>query len=230
MSLTLGSQTPGQLGGLARVDRSIPPAFSRRRGRARRRGSGTSLRRPFGRRRPRERSPRARASSGTRGRLRGRRSSPEQSSGRRPEFGNLRPRRCGARQWRRRVPTGSWRHQEHGDARGRDRLGLVPPWRHGRRRGAYGRGGELARRGKRTRGGGGSVRGLTAELASARARSGMPGSSRIAGEDPRRLESNLATATAPRGTPACVARRGGSWRRGGAPGDDGEARERRWLR
>ena len=164
------------------------------------------------------------------GGLRGRRSSPEQSSGRRPEFGNWWPRRCGARQWRRRVPTGSWRHQEHGDARGRDRLGLVPPWRHGRRRGAYGRGGELARRGKRTRGGGGSVRGLTAELASARARSGMPGSSRIAGEGPRRPESNLATATAPRGTPACVARRGGSWRRGGAPGDDGEARERRWLR
>ena len=85
------------------------------------------------------------------------------------------------------------------------------------------------RRRKRTRGGGGSVRGLTAEPASARARSGMPGSSRIAGEDPRRPESNLATATAPRGTPACVARRGGSWRRGGAPGHDGEARGRRWL-
>ena len=77
------------------------------------------------------------------------------------------------------------------------------------------------RRRKRTRGGGGSVRGLTAEPASARARSGMPGSSRIAGEDPRRPESNLATATAPRGTPACVARRGGSWRRGGAPGTTG---------
>ena len=82
---------------------------------------------------------------------------------------------------------------------------------------------------ERTRGGGGSVRGLTAEPASARARSGMPGSSRIAGEEPRRPESNLATATAPRGTPACVARRGGSWRRGGAPGHDGEARGRRWL-
>ena len=139
------------------------------------------------------------------GGLRGRRSSPEQSSGRRPEFGNLWPRHCGARQWRRRVPTGSWRHQEHGDARGRDRLGLVPPWRHGRRRGAYGRGGELARRGKRTRGEGGSVRGLTAEPASARARSGMPGSSRIAGEDPRRPELNLATATAPRGVRRLVA-------------------------
>ena len=186
-------------GGVSAVDRSIPPAFSRRRGRARRRGSGSPSRRPFGRRRPPTRSPRSRASSGARGGLRGRRSSPEQSSGRRPEFGNLRPRCCGARQWRRRVPTGSWRHQEHGDARGKDRLGLVPPWRHGRRRGAYGRGGELARRGKRTRGGGGSVRGLTAELASARARSGMPGSSRIAGEGPRRPESNLATATAPRG-------------------------------
>ena len=85
------------------------------------------------------------------------------------------------------------------------------------------------RRCKRTRGGGGSVRGLTVEPASARARSGMPGSSRIAGEGPRRPEANLATATAPRGTPACVARRGGSWRRGGAPGHDGEARGRRWL-
>ena len=40
------------------------------------------------------------------------------------------------------------------------------------------------------------MRGLTAELASARARSGMPGSSRIAGEGPRRPESNLAMATA----------------------------------
>ena len=103
--MTLGSQTPGQLGALARVDRSILPAFSRRRGRARRRGSGTSLRRPFGRRRPRERSPRSRASSGTRGRLRGRRSSPEQSSGRRPELGFERERAaghgrsCGRRRW-----------------------------------------------------------------------------------------------------------------------------------
>ena len=156
--------------------------------------------RPRGRRRRAPgSSPGSRASGGTGGRSGEGRSSPEQGSWRRPELGNLRPRRCGARQWKRRAPTASWRHQEHGDARGSDRLGLVPPWRHGRRRGAYGRGGELARRGNRTRGGGDSVRGLTAELASARARSGMSGSSRIAGEGPRRPESNSATATAPRG-------------------------------
>ena len=89
---------------------------------------------------------------------------------------------------------------------------------------------ELARRGKRARGGGGSVRGLTARPASARARSGMPGSSRIDGEDPRRPEANLATATAPRGAPSCVARRGGRGGRGGSGERVGEARERRWLR
>ena len=85
------------------------------------------------------------------------------------------------------------------------------------------------RRRKRTRGGGGSVRGLTAEPASARARSGMPGSSRIAGEDPRRPEANLATATAPRGAPSCVARRGGRGGRGGSGERVGKAWERRWL-
>ena len=134
MSLTLGSQTPGQLGGggLARVDRSIPPAFSRRRGRARRRGSGSPFRRPFGRRRPRERSPRSRASSGTRGRLRGRRSSPEQSSGRRPEFGLEREHSYGARGGRREGGTGA---EAHGGGDGMvNRLGDESETTDGRRR------------------------------------------------------------------------------------------------
>ena len=40
----------------------------------------------------------------------------------------------------------------------------------------------------------------------------------------------MATVTAPRGAPACVARRRASERGGGAPGRAGEARGWRWLR
>src|SRR3954466_10061142 len=43
-------------------------------------------------------------------------------------------------------------------------------------------------------------------------------------------ETKTMAMAAPRGAPACVARRGGSWRRGGAPGLVGEVRGRRWLR
>ena len=165
MSVTQGEVKP-------RSNGPNRPAAQRRRQQARRRASGSLLRRPFGRRRPPTRSPRSRASSGARGGLRGRRSSPEQSSGRRPEFGNLWPRHCGARQWRRRVPTGSWRHQEHGDARGRDRLGLVPPWRHGRRRGAIGSSEKAAGVRERARGGGEMEEELTARSMSSSVVSG----------------------------------------------------------
>ena len=58
----------------------------------------------------------------------------------------------------------------------------------------------------------------------------MPGSSRIDGEDPRRPEAKLATATAPQGAPSCVARRGGRGGRGGSGERVGEARGGRWPR
>ena len=74
------------------------------------------------------------------------------------------------------------------------------------------------------------MRGLTAEPASARARSGMPGSSRIDGEYPRRPEARMATAMAPRDAPSCLARRGGRGGRGGSGERVGKAWERRWLR
>ena len=52
---------------------------------------------------------------------------------------------------------------------------------------------------------------------------------RTGADDLGRPTTKMTAMAAPRGTPACVARRGGSWRRGGAPGHDGEARGRRWL-
>ena len=90
--------------------------------------------------------------------------------------------------------------------------------------------GTAAREGNRSREERGSAYWLTASAGSARVRSGTPGSSRIDGEDPRRPEAKLATATAPRGAPSCVARRGGRGGRGGAGERVGEARGGRWRR
>ena len=102
--------------------------------------------------------------------------------------------------------------------------------RHGRRREAsavVGRRATVRERGGEERGNG---EGLTARPASARTRSGMPGSSRIDGEYPRRPEARMATAMAPRDAPSCLARRGGRGGRGGARGLYGGARGRRGAR
>ena len=102
--------------------------------------------------------------------------------------------------------------------------------RHGRRREAsavVGSGATAWIRGGEERG---TVEELTADPASARTRSGMPGSSRIDGEYPRRPEARMATAMAPRDAPSCLARRGGRGGRGGARGLYGGARGRRGAR
>ena len=115
------------------MTRLIPPALSRRRGRTRRRGTGIALRRPFRRRRPRTRSWSSSVSFGTSGRGGDDRSSPERSSGRRPEFGIARAWGCSSRSSERRAQAVATRQQEHielstrgGGARGH---GARRPWR-----------------------------------------------------------------------------------------------------
>ena len=70
---------------------------------------------------------------------------------------------------------------------------------------------------------------LTAEATGWSTGSGTSRRRRTGADDLGRPTTKMTAMAAPRGTPACVARRGGSWRRGGAPGHDGEARGRRWL-
>ena len=83
---------------------------------------------------------------------------------------------------------------------------------------------------KRAREEGEQTQNLTVEATGWSAGSGTSRRRRTGADDLGRPTTKMTAMAAPRGTPACVARRGGSWRRGGAPGDDGEARERRWLR
>ena len=74
------------------------------------------------------------------------------------------------------------------------------------------------------------MRGLTADRRASLESSGKGWSRRGGDGDPRRPEAKMVTATAPRGAPACVARRRASERGGGAPARVGETRGRRWLR
>ena len=111
-----------------------PPAFSRRRGRTRRRGSGSRLRRPKGPRRPSPRSPGSRASRGTRGRPWVCRGSLEQNSRQRPEHGQGRAQRCGARGRRLRAPGRSPGSSASSGGDGRTQDGRSSPKQSSRRR------------------------------------------------------------------------------------------------
>ena len=102
----------------------------------RRRASDFALQRPFGRRRPLARSQRSSASSGASGRGGDGRSSPERSSGRRPEHGLQVGAGCGARGGHPRGSAAPSWHQEHGDVLGCGWLGPWARWRHGWWRGA----------------------------------------------------------------------------------------------
>ena len=82
-------------------------------------------------------------------------------------------------------------------------------------------------RARERRGNGGELTEVRRACSAAR---GKLWSRRSGDGDPRRPEAKKATATAPRGAPACVARRRASERGGGAPARVGETRGRRWLR